>query len=62
MEAKEKLIAALVEYYGTRAEKDMDELLLRIDLTVTALVFAGNQGDNPMCELNRLFEEIVRKG
>ena len=48
---------AIIKHFGTMCEDNVDELLTRFSMTVAALKFAGNQGDNPLCRLNRLYEE-----
>lgn len=47
---------AIIKHFGTMCEDNVDELLTRFSMTVAALKFAGNQGDNPLCVLNRFFE------
>ena len=48
MTPKERLIEALVAYYGIGIEQHIDKVLDRVGITCTALVHAGNQGDAPL--------------
>ena len=58
MTPKERLIEALVACYGTVIEQHMDQVLDRVSVTCAALLYAGNQGDTPLCIVNRVFESI----
>ena len=51
---------ALVKHYGTMIEDDIDIIRRKIAALITAHKFAGNIGDNPLCILNRAFEEIIK--
>ena len=56
-----ELKEVLVKYFGTKIENDYETILKCISATITARVYAGNQGDNPLCVLNRALEAIVDK-
>ena len=56
-----ELKEVLVKYFGTRIESDYETILKCISAIITARVYAGNQGDNPLCVLNRALEAIVNK-
>ena len=51
---------ALVKCYGTMIEDDIDIIRRKIAALITAHEFAGNIGTNPLCVLNRAFEEIIK--
>lgn len=59
MEAELK--AALVKAFGTQIEDDYETTLKCISAVIAARMYAGNQGDNPLCVLNRALETIVKK-
>ena len=48
----------LIKRYGTMIEDPvvMEEVKKRFSASIAALKFAGNIGDNPLCKLNRAFE------
>jgi hypothetical protein len=48
----------LILMYGNRLVPCLQEVKTRLDMVVTALLYAGNQGNNPLCEINKLFERI----
>lgn len=47
--------------YGEQCEEHRDEIDRRVSAMLTALLFAGEQGDNPLCVLNRAFKEFEKK-
>lgn len=44
--------------YGEQCEKYRDEIEGRVRVMLTALMYAGDVGDNPLCELNRAFQKF----
>lgn len=50
---------ALVRYFGTQCNSHMVVLLDKITAVVTAELFAGDLGGNPLCKLNRCFNEVL---
>jgi len=60
-QTQKDLKAALIKSFGTRIEKDYDEIYSCISATICARVYAGNVGDNPLCILNRALETIIKK-
>ena len=56
----EQLKEAVVRLYGNQCEKHLDVIDERIGVMLAALLFAGEIGDNPLCVLNRAFENTKR--
>ena len=57
--AKENLREAMLQVFGTCIEREYDFEILygKIVKVVAAHVYAGNQGDNLLCQINRLLEK-----
>jgi len=55
MELKNELIKA----FGTIIEEDYEIIKRKITIIITAHCYAGNVGDNPLCLLNKLLEDII---
>jgi len=58
---KDKLWQTIIEMYGTQCNNHREEIEKRIDVMLAALLFAGEEGDNPLCELNRAFKKITHQ-
>ena len=56
---QENLKQALVAYYGEMIEKDYNTIELKISAVIVAHCFAGEVGDNPLCEINRSLKKLV---
>jgi len=52
---------AIVKTYGERSKDKTDIIIDRLNMVIAACLFAGSQGDNPLCQLNRFFEEVYKK-
>ena len=50
--------AKLIEVYGVQIEKDLDVIKGKFAHVIAAHLYAGQQGDNVLCRLNRLLEEM----
>lgn len=48
----------LITAYGTQIKEDIEVIKEKIAAVVTAHLYAGNVGDNPLCQLNRLLGKI----
>ena len=57
--AKENLREAMLQAFGTCIEREYDFEILygKIAKVIAAHVFAGNQGDDLLCQINRLLEK-----
>jgi hypothetical protein len=51
----------IIRLYGQQCEEHINEIDDRIAKMLTALLYAGNIGDNPLCKLNRAFENLNKK-
>uniref|UniRef100_A0A6M3LTQ8 Uncharacterized protein n=1 Tax=viral metagenome TaxID=1070528 RepID=A0A6M3LTQ8_9ZZZZ len=51
----------LIKAFGTQIISNLEMIKNRIAMVVVAMQWHGNQGDNPFCELNRVFEKIERR-
>ena len=54
----ENLKQALIAYYGKMIEKDFNTIERKISAVIVAHYFAGELGDNPLCEINRALKKI----
>lgn len=62
METNQEILKkALIKKYGTMIEQDYDKLIDKFNAVVTGHCFAGDQGDNPLCILNRALNKILEK-
>ena len=55
----QNFVEALVVQYGQRVRVERDMLLRKIDLVVTAHIYAGNVGSNFLCNINRTLETTL---
>ena len=55
----QNFVEALVVQYGQRVHVNLDTLLRKIDLVVTAHIYAGNVGPNFLCNINRTLETTL---
>jgi len=53
-----KLEDAIVQQYGEQCKPYMEQITKRIAATIAATLYAGEVGDNPLCQLNRMFNEL----
>lgn len=51
----------LVRLFGIQVEKDLEVLKQKFALVVAAHLFEGTLGGSVFCQLNRLFEEELKK-
>ncbi len=58
---EDKLKQVLIQVYGTRIEEEIDTIISRISMVMAAKLYAGSLGDNPLCRLNKFFEDELRK-
>jgi hypothetical protein len=54
----EELKEIIVRLYGKQCSPYIEEINRRISLSLTSLLYAGDQGDNPLCILNKTFNNI----
>jgi hypothetical protein len=55
-----KLEQEIIKAYGEQCIPHLDTIHERMAGMIAALLFAGNQGDNPLCVLNRAFENMYK--
>ena len=55
----DELKAEMIKAFGTQIEPCYEELMERISATVAAYLYAGIQGDNPLCQLNIALNHAV---
>jgi len=56
---KQELWNEIIKEYGTQCEPYKDLIELRLAAMLTATLYAGETGDNPLCELNRSLNKVV---
>jgi len=56
---RKDLDTILVSYYGTQIEGDLDLIKEKLDVIITAHLFAGMSGDNPLSIINREIKRIT---
>ncbi len=47
--------------YGEQCEPYREEIDGRVSMMLAALLYAGEEGDNPLCVLNRAFKAFEKK-
>lgn len=55
---KKELREIIIRMYGSQCEEHIDEIESRISKSIAALLFAGDQGNSPLCILNRAFKKL----
>lgn len=58
-ELRGKLRTAIYGLYGDQCRRDINAIEKRLEASIAALLFAGEEGDNILCRLNRLFKEVI---
>ena len=53
---------AIIRNYGEQCVPHIAVIEERVAAMLAALLYAGTQGDNPLCVLNRAFENLSPKG
>lgn len=54
----EALWQELVKEFGPAIDTHKEEIEKRIVKSITSIMYAGNVGDNPLCILNRAYENF----
>ena len=49
----------LIKAYGTQIEEDIETIKIKISAVIAAHLFAGTTGDNFLCQLNIILNEII---
>ena len=59
-ELHQDLWNVFTKVYGAQCNKERELIEKRIAALVAATLYAGIVGDNPLCKLNRAFDEVTK--